>query len=193
MSKNLSILTILLLVMLPVLGQDDDYIIKPGFGVKNLHIGMDITDIIVKLGEPEHKRTYNETKEWFAKFDDDTKHYPELKLDFDTAYFYDWGAPYTPAPVFSIFTKNSKVVYIRLSYKPYKKRWYKKFSVKGDPAIGFKTKLSENIGEYSVPNKIIDTSYNYREYSYHIFYKKGIGFTYYKRKIITIDIFKPVN
>lgn len=193
MKIKLNLLTILIFVLPPIFGQDDDYSIKPGFGVKNLYIGINITDILINIGEPDHIRTYEETKLWFDEFGYNTDTIPELKLDFDTAYYYSWGASYTPAPVFSLFTKNGKVIYIRLSYKPYKWSWCKNFRIKDDMSVGFKTKLSENRGIYSVPDEVIDTSNDSIEYSYHIFYKKGIGFTYYKDKIITIDIFKPIS
>ena len=186
----------LLLVILTVtngLAQTDDLIIKAGYGVEKIHLGMPVAGVVALCRQPDTVLSYAQSLQEIQGYDEDFEKFYAHQLGFDTVYRYDWGSVNAPAPIFQIFAKNGRIVYLRFSELNYRKlygrRWLRKFRLENDENIGITTKLKKITGFYSKPDDTFTVAILPNIYQYYMFKKQGIGLVFLKGRLKTIDIF----
>ena len=193
MKRLLLLLIITLCSSVSVFAQDSNYegtLIKPGKGIGEITIDLPYNKVVELLGNPLERRSQEQERQLLLK----GKLIPEKELTFFLGF--DYVLEYTYAtnrsgnvyPVYKIYFKGDKVIYIILSSFTYKMEICKDIGI--DAKIFFgnnkealrkalgRSNLSTNIGEGTLLYDYLD---------------RGTSFFLQKNEIRTIHIYAPMS
>lgn len=163
-------------------------ILTPGVGIGKLKLGMSEEQARDLLGGEPTERNYTEEMESFkssTNFHIDS--IPQFVIGFDKCLAYMGNLP-EDMPVFNMYFKNDKLVYITVTTYGVDKALAKRVLMKGK--IRFFDPMKLTIARMG--GKYIPISYG--DYSGdHVHYLDGVELTYDEKILTTIAIFKPIK
>lgn len=169
---------------------DDIYkdIISPGVGVAEITIGSTSTKVLDILGkEPIRKSTFEQEKEALQKRKLNPKNELVFFLGFDYVIEYSMSANKTYYPIYTLYFKDDKLVYMILSTYGYNYEKCKKFGISSSLFFGNnKEKMQSVLGRsYISTGKTGDFLYDY--------FSKGVSIFLTKNEIRTMHIYAPLD
>jgi hypothetical protein len=164
------------------------YEVVPGIGIEEIRIGNDYEFVVKVMGEYKTKTNYyDEEKIWKDYGYDVSVHLP-FNIGFDYLIEYDESKNKTEYPIWKIYFKNNKVVYLVLSSYIYKK--IETYSVGVSPQCYFGGEKAGMINTLGIDYfEFIDESGNYNMY----YLKKGLVVILVGNKIKTMALFEPLT
>jgi outer membrane protein assembly factor BamE (lipoprotein component of BamABCDE complex) len=182
----------MLLSYTQVFAQDEDEIYKniivPGAGVAEITIGTPSQKVFDILGQPIRKSTFQEEKETMLK----RKLIPNTELvfflGFDYVVEYSKSANKTYYPIYTVYFKDEKVVYMILSSYGYDENKCKKFGIASSLFFSNgKEQMQKSLGR-----SYISTNPGTGNFLYDYF-AKGISLFLNKNEIRTMHIYAPLD
>ncbi len=159
--------------------------LTPGEGFVDVHIGMNIDNLIEIIGKPLTIITKNEEKEkWESVGYNVSKHF-SFCLKFDKVYIFENENKYA---IWKVFVKKGKVVYINFSSYIYNQSITENINVSSN--FSFYDNLKKVIESLGNKYNIIAEFENNTEY---LFLDKGISFIINESEIRNILLFKPIK
>lgn len=191
--KNWILLFFLMILgYVQVFAQDEDEIYKdiivPGAGVAEITVGTPSQKVLDILGKPIRRSTFEEEKESLLK----RKLLPKTELvfflGFDYVIEYSRSANKTYYPLYTLYFKDDKLVYMILSSYGYDEEKCKKFGISSTMFFGNgKEPMQKTLGR-----SYISTNPNTGNFLYDYF-AKGISLFLTKNQIKTMHIYAPLD
>ena len=187
----LSLLLLLTCHCALVFAQDNKYqaIIKPGEGIGEITIGRKGIEISQILGVPPvRKSTYDEEKEALIKRNLDPKTELVFFLGFDIVVEYNISTNKTEYPIYSLYFKDGKLIYIILSSYGYDTKKCKSFGIDSKLYFGDSPeKVKQVLGSssYRTATRSGDALSDY--------FSKGISVFSASKEVRTMHIYAPLD
>ncbi|KAF0247442.1 MAG: hypothetical protein FD167_3157 [bacterium] len=175
-----------------VFAQDDNEIYKdiiiPGAGVAEITVGTPSQKVLDILGQPIRKSTFEEEKEALAKRKLTIKTELVFFLGFDYVIEYSRSANKTYYPLYTLYFKNEKLVYMILSSYGYDLEKCKKFGISASLFFSNgKQEMQKTLGRSYI------TTGTERGIFLYDYFAKGISLFLNKNEIKTMHIYAPLD
>lgn len=164
-------------------------IIKPGTGVGKLKFGMSYTDAVALLGAPNATTNLEEETNYYVQYGYDLSKEVSFFIGFDQAVQYDnVEESVLNYPVYKLFFKNEKLVFMTLTSYGFSEELYSKFSLK--KKVGFMTGEETLHQVFGEEDQIVTADDGSRELLY---LSKGVEFTIDDGKLRAVHMFPPLS
>lgn len=172
--------------------QDDNDIYKdiiiPGVGVAEITVGTPSQKVLDILGQPIRKSTFEEEKETLAKRKLSVKTELVFFLGFDYVIEYSRSANKTYYPLYTLYFKDEKLVYMILSSYGYDLEKCKKFGVSASLFFSNgKQEMQKTLGRSYI------TTGAERSIFLYDYFAKGISLFLNKNEIKTMHIYAALD
>ena len=164
-------------------------IIKPGAGVGQIKLGMTYSDVVNKLGQGTSMTNLEQETDYYTQFGYELTKEVSFFVGFDQAVQYtNEEESILPYPVYKLFFKNDKLVFMTLTSYGFSEDLYSKFSFKKN--IEFMSSEESLLKVFGKEDQSVVASDGSKELLY---LSKGVEFTIDEGKLRAVHLFAPLT